>query len=282
MKKSGTGTGINLLSRSDLNRILFVLLGTISYACGNNSVTDYYDTGEVKSIHELKDGDYYGSFSEYFKNGVLEREGQFVNGKLNGTIQTFFESGKKRSVMEYDQGKLNGPSIGYFESGNINYETEFLRGTRVGWTVNFFDSDEKIVKERKLYNTDGKLIYLKTFDKDEIVIINQITPYLEFEDDTVNYNEFVNLEVHVGLKIPKTIVYFGLSGQKLGLQDTLAVDTIGEDKMFTKFRSRINKLGRVKVGCIFLNSSADNDSTKLENISPSHWIFVRKEGLESE
>src|ERR1043165_1628445 len=132
-----------------------------------------------------------------------------------------------------------------------------------------------------MYNSLGRLVYLKTFDESGGVILNQITPYLECEKDTVNYDEPVNISINLGLKVPKTRVYFGLPAEHLGLIDTLAIDTIGGDKMTVKFNVIIKRTGRTKIGFVFSNLLPRSDPTSLNNLSPSHWILVGKPGDKS-
>lgn len=253
-------------------------MSLIVVACGKETITEYYDSGKTKTIHEVKDGVFDGSYKEYFESGSLRGQGQYKGGRPDGTHFQYFEDGTVRLETPYRNGELNGTSRGYYESGNLHYESEFKDGLRQGWTFIFFDNLRKSIKERKLYDPEGKVVYVKTFSELGAVILNQITPYLKFAKDTLNYDEPVNVSVHIGLTVPKTIVYFGRTGEGISLLDTLAVDTVGQGKMFANFRLMINKIGRSKMGCIFSNSSPEGDSTNLRNVSLSHWIFIDNPG----
>lgn len=275
MRELGTATGTGGLSLPGLNNILIVMLFcALPCACGHDTITDYYDDGKVKAIHEVKDGVFNGLFKEYFESGGLKREGRYKNGQLDGTIKTYYETGETRDLLEYRTGKLNGVSKGYYKSGYPYYETEFINGLRVGWTNNYFDDPVKKVKEHRLFNDSGWEIYLKTFDQHGNVILNQVVPYLECKSDTINYDESIDISVNLGLKIPKTIVYFGLPSETLGLVDTLAVDTIGADKKVARFIVPVKKTGRIRVGFVFSSTSHTADSSNLNNVAPSRWVLI--------
>lgn len=276
MNVRGMVIGANLDRYSSIKAML--LISIILVACGNETQTEYYESGSIKTVREMRDGVFDGEYKEYYENGVLKGEGLYKNGKPEGKIVQYSKSGKVELETSYQNGVLHGISRGYYESGNLHYESEFVNSKREGWTTNFFDSHARSVKERKLYNAESRVVYLQTFDDQGTVILNQITPYLKFEKDTIDFNRSINVDLCVDFKVPKTIVYLGLTDERIGLRDTLAVDTIGQGKTLARFSIIVNKVGRVKIGCIFSNSSPNGDSTNLRNVSPSHWIFIGNTG----
>ena len=158
----------------------------------NQTITDYFENGEIKCIHNLKNGKPEGEQISYFQNGEVEVRCIIKNGKREGKHVEFFPSGKLAVKGNYYDGLKNG----IWEYYNTKGE-KFLRPYHK-------DKLEGLSKE---YLIDGTIIFGNYFNDREIgtwttmtkdsVILKEITyfkgylhgPFREFYKSGKIYEE---------------------------------------------------------------------------------------------
>ena len=120
-------------------------------------VKEFYNTGQLATIQNWKDGKLYGNWINYYKNGQIKSKGRFNNGTLDnlGYLETPLDNREGKWVHYYENGKLllnsfydkNGIGIGewnwYYDNGNLLQ------------TDNYHDSKSNTFKRTK-YNENGE------------------------------------------------------------------------------------------------------------------------------
>lgn len=160
----------------------------------------YYRNGNKKAegifINDKEDG----PWRYYFEDGTLEQSGDYALGKALGTWRWYFFGGKDRRIENYENGLLNGDYLEYDPYGYITAEGQYQDGYKNGkWFLSYGDQVEQgkfrdglkqgqweyfkyeLSEEAKyfvgefyqglpdgdwnIYNTDGKLIQVLSFNK---------------------------------------------------------------------------------------------------------------------
>ena len=66
--------------------------------------------------------------------------------------------------------KVNGQAYHFYSpSGNLSDDFNYVNGIKSGWSTSFFDSVRQI-ESHKWYNSQGKLCYRRSFDKEGNII----------------------------------------------------------------------------------------------------------------
>ena len=95
--------------------ILFLLLGTGSFAQTDGPVKFYYPNGKVSSEGNFKGGQPDGYWRAYYDTGILKSEGNRVNGQLDSLWRFYDEMGNKTSDILYREGQKNGWQRDYYQ-----------------------------------------------------------------------------------------------------------------------------------------------------------------------
>ena len=67
---------------------------------------EYYETGELHTEANYKNGRLEGLFKEYFPSGRLKVEAIFADGQLEGVTKSYDESGKMTVKEIYEKGQI--------------------------------------------------------------------------------------------------------------------------------------------------------------------------------
>lgn len=78
---------------------------------------EFYDSGEILSEVQFKDGQKNGKFTKWWKNGKRQREGGYKAGALSGRVLSWYESGKLSSKEKFESGRQVGVSTKWSDSG---------------------------------------------------------------------------------------------------------------------------------------------------------------------
>lgn len=78
-----------------------------------------YDSGEIMSEGNIKNGKYDGPWIFYYENGKILSEGNFYNNLRDGDWQWYSENGNLERTGSYIKGLENGVWISYYESGSV-------------------------------------------------------------------------------------------------------------------------------------------------------------------
>lgn len=73
-----------------------------------DSMFQFYNTGELKSIYLFKDGKQHGRSTRYYKTGELEEVQYFINGKQEMGDTVFFKNGRRKFTAQMQSDQKNG------------------------------------------------------------------------------------------------------------------------------------------------------------------------------
>ena len=172
---------------------IFLLICTLSFfflsGCNNNTVKEYYESGELKAEYKTKNGVRHGKCCYYYQNGNKEKTVCYINGKENGLYQEFYPNGKLKMEAYYKKGKQDGLLKVYFENGQLKIVNEFSSGKNHYFFPSGKTEMEAIVKNDstvyyRKYNKKGEIteefrsIHV-IFDKDSVVLGDSILIRIE-------------------------------------------------------------------------------------------------------
>lgn len=105
---------------------------------------DFYPTGVIKGIQNLKNNTAFGEALLFYKNGQVEKKINFdTNGVANGMAYWFYSNGILQSTRNYKDDKQVGLGLDYWNKLYGSIQTEVL----------FNDSGNGIYKEN--YDSTG-------------------------------------------------------------------------------------------------------------------------------
>lgn len=123
----------------DLNRIVFVALFLIGFACSSEKVE-----------------------REYYESGKLKIEWEIADGSKNGVYKEYYQSGRLKKIQHWNNGQLHGKATDYDPDGTIAQIFYYDRGQREGKAEIFYSTGEKLENQ---YYKDGKMIDYERFEK---------------------------------------------------------------------------------------------------------------------
>jgi antitoxin component YwqK of YwqJK toxin-antitoxin module len=94
-----------------------------------DTMWDYYKTGEISKVRLFKDNKQLGKSFYYLKEGPLYEVQNYVDGKLEGIDSVFFPSGKIKVIANFKDGMRNGSFLVYREDGSIEKEFSYRNDT---------------------------------------------------------------------------------------------------------------------------------------------------------
>jgi len=139
---------------------LFFTIATYSQA---DSVVNYFDSGNIKSVIHYKNGLRDGEMRIYYENGKLKQILHYFNGKVSGLVKNFDENGILREMYNIENGKREGPTS-YFDSTgkylkDVSYKEGKLDIKEEPLTyMNFDNPSDKNKKENEKKNKNPKKI----------------------------------------------------------------------------------------------------------------------------
>ncbi|GEM_PF-2696923 len=107
------------------------------------------------------DRSFSGDCETYYESGQRRSMAQMKNGEPHGTVTTYYENGKIESVSNYQNGLPEGEVSGLYPSGEKKYEGEWLDGQA---TIKRFRKDGSL---NEIHRFEGySLVEKKYVDKD--------------------------------------------------------------------------------------------------------------------
>jgi hypothetical protein len=168
--------------------VLFFVTSALLFACiKKKDVRTYYKNGKVRSRTEIREGKIHGLVEEYYESGSLKSTAQWENDRQNGLTRHYYENGKLESTSHWSNGRQNGESLIYYQDGPLLFSANYKNGRIVGNSRVYFESGG--LKERKLYDSAGNLIYIATFKQDGSKGENFVVPVINGIKDTVSVGE---------------------------------------------------------------------------------------------
>ncbi|MFN8279198.1 MAG: hypothetical protein U0V49_02840 [Saprospiraceae bacterium] len=89
-----------------------------------DTMFDYFSTGEISKIRLFKNNKQEGRSTYYLKEGSLYEIQHLVDGKIEGMDSVFYPSGKIKVLAEFKDGLRNGSFKSFLEDGSV--EKEYL------------------------------------------------------------------------------------------------------------------------------------------------------------
>ena len=136
----------------------------------------------VNYINNLK----HGFEKEFYENCLPKKEVEYVDGKKNGEEKEFYETGEIRSKIVFDYGSIQYPSLIFYESG-------VLKEKRISkdFTIKYYnsDSEEKLLKQKKYLNNDGKNIEINYYESQNIKSSKRPISNSINKDDSIKFKE---------------------------------------------------------------------------------------------
>jgi len=115
----------------------------------NGLVRGYYESGNLKSAVNYKDGKVDGiAYFYYDKPDSKSSEAVFVEDLLSGIYREFYDNGARKAQITYEDGKKHGDAEYYYPTGNLKIEAEFKKGLKNGKWKYFGEDGQVLNKER--------------------------------------------------------------------------------------------------------------------------------------
>ena len=180
--------------------ILFLLLGTGSFAQTDGPVKFYYPNGKVSSEGNFKGGQPDGYWRAYYDTGILKSEGNRVNGQLDSLWRFYDEKGNKTSDILYREGQKNGWQRDYYPTGKVYLERWMVNGAADS-IANYYHEKGYLEKVIPLsggaengiareYAEDGRIITLTSYKNGFFVKQEKINRYDKFGFKQGPWKEF--------------------------------------------------------------------------------------------
>ncbi|MEP7197178.1 MAG: hypothetical protein ABI851_11720 [Saprospiraceae bacterium] len=94
-----------------------------------DTMWDYYPSGELSKLRLFKDSKQDGRSLYYFKEGPLSEVQHYINGSMVDMDTTYFISGKIRMIAEFKNNMRNGAFTVFKEDGSIEKVSEYRNDT---------------------------------------------------------------------------------------------------------------------------------------------------------
>jgi len=131
--------------------------GTISDNTLNGLWRSYYESGNLKSSVNYKDGMVDGIAYFYYDDDVntLLAEIKFSEDKIIDFYQEYYENGAQKAKIQYSDNVADGIAEFYYKTGRKKIEGEYKKGEKDGkWK--FYDENEDLISTEKWKNGEKK------------------------------------------------------------------------------------------------------------------------------
>ncbi len=154
-----------------MKRMLVLLILTVPFfGFGqNDTLINYHDNGQLRSIGVFKDGENEGLWKFFDKDGFLEQSINYKNGKYHGLWTNYRRN--KKNILEVDESiYINGKREGVWKYyvANILIKEGYLKNEMRQRIWKYYHENGKLKKETKW--KDDKEIYSRYWNEngDEI------------------------------------------------------------------------------------------------------------------
>ena len=90
--------------------------------------TTYYESGQIETTGEWKDGNREGTCRWFAPNGSVEMEGSYVEGEMQGEFTEYFPNGSIKTVISYSEAKKNGVARTFYPTGELQSAVQYHNG----------------------------------------------------------------------------------------------------------------------------------------------------------
>ena len=221
--------------------IFFLIYINVNYSQNVESKKFYFQTGELSSEGNLKNGKPDGKWTNYYKNSKKKSIGFWKEALLDSTWLFYDSSGIITLKEEYKNNKKHGIIINYDSTGRIVKKTFYKNGNKEGKEVEYFKGSNKILKENNYennikdgtcYNYDslGNIISILNYD---MGIINKKEEINRLDSEGKKHGIWKVHYVNNKTKIEETFFH----GQKEGFKKVY--DKKGKIKEIIKYKDGI-------------------------------------------
>ena len=143
-----------------IKKILYIsLLITLTVYSQTDSLIDYYDNGNIKSVVHFKNGVRDGDARFYWGNGNIKQELSYFNGRVNGLVRNYNEKGILQETFSIENNKREGPTSFFDSTGTYLKDKDYTGGKLAVDDIPLtYSSDKKDGDQKKtIQQTEKKL-----------------------------------------------------------------------------------------------------------------------------
>lgn len=121
---------------------------------------DFYDTGELKSIAQFRNGLFHGMLKRFFDTGATKSITHYYEGLRNGVQIVYYDSGIVASQLFYKDDKLDGIQKFFYRNGVLRAKEKYREGEQHGVQEYYYENG--VMLSRKFFRR-GNLLRLQRF-----------------------------------------------------------------------------------------------------------------------
>ena len=106
-------------------------------------IKDWYKSGTIQNLYQLKDGIPHGIWTTWRENGKKKFEATYKNDKLDGLTMAWHENGQKKSEGNYKDDKHEGLLTFWYANGQKEAEENFKDDKKEGLHVHWHENGQK-------------------------------------------------------------------------------------------------------------------------------------------
>ena len=108
--------------------IYISILITLTVYSQADSLIDYYNNGNMKSVVHFKNGVRDGDARFYWENGNIKQELSYFNGRVDGLVRNYNEKGKLQEMFSIENNKREGPTSFFDSTGTYLEDKDYTGG----------------------------------------------------------------------------------------------------------------------------------------------------------
>lgn len=139
--------------RNSIAILFFILI----ISCQKEYKT-YYEDGTLKTVAEIHDSKFHGSFKAYYENGELEFTGNYENGLMDGIFNYYTTDGFNDVKILFEMDTVQY-KWGYYNTGEIKDEG-FVKDEKKAGRWIYYEPMKDSIKEIKEYFHIGEKKHL--------------------------------------------------------------------------------------------------------------------------
>ncbi|MCH8536121.1 MAG: hypothetical protein LAT51_13705 [Flavobacteriaceae bacterium] len=240
--------------RNSIAILFFILI----ISCQKEDKT-YYEDGTLKTVAEIHDSKFHGSFKAYYENGELEMEGNYENGLMEGVFKyNYPKNNKKFSKSEiFFKSDTAYYRWKYNKSGKLVEEGFAKQNKKAGRWI-YYEPMKDSIKEIKEYFHIG--------DKKHLNQVLEVNP----KGDTIG-GEYFWLSFKEPLTIKNQLINFHLKELSYldGSEFYLCIPTNESENFEFDFTNE----SKVKLDTIRFNLEKDPSPIELNYTTPGEKSF---------
>lgn len=130
---------------------------------------EYYASGQVKIVSKVNamNGDTVFKTS-FYESGNVKSFYNYKNGKKHGVAQGYYPNGAISAILNYKGGRLNGEQHWYYDNNCLSRHAYFENDTVIGEEKQFHDNE---ILSQFVFNLgDGNILYESQYSEEGLLI----------------------------------------------------------------------------------------------------------------